>query len=66
MKSNKMKMLSKDSLLSLKGGGEDPVYCCIYFADNDQLASHGWSGTNSCDYIPLPAGMYAEQCDPPE
>ena len=66
MKSNKMKMLSKDSLLSLKGGGKDPVWCCIYFVGETEPVSSGWSGTGSCDFIPLPAGMYAEPCDHPE
>ena len=65
MSIDRNKVLSNDNLLSLKGGAEELVYCCVYFVDNGEPAGPGgYSGTGSCDYIPLPAGMYAEECDP--
>ena len=38
MSIDKNKVLSNDNLLSLKGGAEELVYCCVYFVDTGEPA----------------------------
>ena len=57
------KVLSNSNLLSLRGGDEELVLCCVYFADNNELAYSGYSGTGDCEGMIIPTGMYAKECD---
>lgn len=67
MSIDKNKVLSNDNLLGLRGGVQEDVWCCMWIVGppDEQVGPPGLSGTGSCDYIPLPAGMYAKECDPP-